>query len=100
MNAKVVKQLAYNAALLGAIWLGAWKGIQLVGWAVIVFVWVMALMYFSALYIGKLETNASDPLPRGVGWGFDVACIFMFVYADWHLTATVYALSTVALELI
>lgn len=100
MNIKLIRQLAYNAVFLGAIWLGAWHSVQPVGWAVIAFVWVMALSYFSALYVGKLTTEFSDPLPRGVGWGFDVVCVFMFIHADWHVTATVYVLSVMALELV
>lgn len=100
MKNKLVRVLTFNVLVVLAIYLGAWRDIKLIGWAVVAFVWSMVAMYFSALYAGKRAANISDPLPRGVGWMLDATCIFMFVYANWYVTATAYAVSAIVLEVI
>lgn len=100
MKNKLLRGLIFNVLLVLAIYLGAWRDIKLIGWAVVAFVWSMVAMYFAALYAGKPTANFSDPLPRGVGWMLDATCIFMLVYADWYVTAAAYAVSAIVLEVI
>ena len=57
-------------------------------------------MYFSALYLNPAKEPIADPLPKGLGWLIDAACIFMFLHADWYYTATAYTLSTFVLATI
>ena len=100
MNSKLLMSLAQNCALLVATYLGAWRDIGWVAWPLIGFVWIMCLLYFSALYLNPSKEPIADPLPKGVGWLIDAACIFMFLHGDWYYTATAYALSTFVLAAI
>lgn len=100
MNRKLLMSLAQNFALLFAAYLGAWQGIAWVAWPLICFVWMMCLLYFSALYLSPSKEPITDPLPIGLGWLIDAACIFMFLHANWYYTATAYALSTFVLATI
>jgi hypothetical protein len=98
MNTKKMWRAALiNLLLLSVIWLATGRDVAFVQWPLIIVVWSMCMLYFWELFAPFAPSPLTDPLPIGLSPVLDLACIYLLVHADWYWTATVYALSALAL---
>ena len=98
MKSEALLALGLNLLLLVALYGAVWLQLDWLGWLVQAFVWVMFGLYLVALYSGDADKSYASPLPTWLGLLIDVLVLAMLLYADWYVTATVYALSCLAME--
>jgi hypothetical protein len=91
--------LLWNALFAGALYVGVWLQVSLVGYAIAVFIWITCALYLSVLYAGAAHARPR-PVPRWWGYPFDAGVLALLVFQDWPATATGYALSVIAEELV
>jgi hypothetical protein len=92
--------LLWNSVFAVGLYLGVWLEVTLIGYAVAAFVWLMVATYFLVLYGASQGPQRSPPVPRVVGWVFDVAVLTLLVSCHWYWTATGFAIAAIALELV
>jgi hypothetical protein len=99
MSKELRNWIATNALFATAIYWGVWREIQLVGYSVAAFVWVMFATYVAVLYSRSAKAD-SLPVPRILGLLFDAGVLAALVVCGWPVTATGYTLSVLAHEAI
>ena len=101
MQRNTLNFVIWNAVLAIAIYLGIWRGMPYIGYAVSVFVWLMLGLYLLVL---RGSAGNAKPHVRPVPWPFevalDVAFVCVFIASGWFVSATAYALSALALACI
>lgn len=100
MARPTIRAIVMNLLMLCAIYFGAWQQVEWLGWLVAGFIWFMCAIYFLVLFSDAHLPQSGDPFPFGVMWLVDATATYMLVHADWYVTATVYALSALVLEVI
>ena len=91
--------LVSNALFAVALYVGMWLEEPLVGYPVAGFVWLMLVTYVAVLYSNSKQPRVR-PVPFVVGCLFDLTVLAVLVTCGWSITATGYALSLGAHELI
>jgi len=99
MSKELRNWIGTNALFAAAIYWGVWREIQLVGYSVAAFVWVIFATYAVVLYSGSTKAR-SLPVPRILGLLFDAGVLGALVTCGWPVTATGYTLSVLAHEAI
>ena len=99
MSKELRNWIGTNALFAAAIYVGVWREIQVVGYFVAAFVWVMFATYAAVLYSGSTKAR-SLPVPRAIGLLFDAGVLSALVTCGWPFTATGYTLSVLAQEAI
>lgn len=93
--------MIWNAILAIAIYLGIWRGMPCIGYAVSVFVWLMLGLYLLVLHgsAGRAKPHVR-PVPWPLEAALDVAFVCVFIASGWFVSPTAYALSALALAFI
>lgn len=92
--------LLWNALFAVGLYFGVWLDVSLVGYAVVVFVWSMLACYLAVFYAGDKKKVWANPVPTYIGLLFDVGVLVVLISRNWHLTATAYALTAIALGML
>lgn len=95
--------IASNVAFGLVLYLALIVGVSWAQYAIIPFIWVMLLLYMVVFFdesSRKKFAGRVQPVPRWVSFMVDVAFLAMLLFAEWFVTAAVYAISTALVEAI
>lgn len=89
---------ACNLAFAAAVYFGVWQEIQPLAELVAAFVFLMLLLYATAL-TGAPHARTGRPVALWISVPLDLAVIAAFVYRGWPATGAAYVLSIVFSEI-